>query len=267
MGMTMTEKINNKFNKEPAPPLPSSIKKWLDSLPSDFHQARAEVVASSTETFLDGHETILQYLRPDSSTSDNSFASIYDNLDRRNDYSSLMPKEIIFSEELKTIKSSLAQISAQIKEFSPSIFQFGAAREGDHQMSQEMLGKLSAIEVQLARAEGKIDNLTDKFNTVDKKVDDKIAVLNDKIDMRFGTIQENLSEIKAAIKGLATKDFTNNAITISGNSIDKNIASMKHDVDVIKKKTDDAVTNKKWLTTTIIASIAALAAIAKIIIG
>ncbi|MGG4142950.1 hypothetical protein ABEW34_07440 [Paenibacillus algorifonticola] len=142
-------------------------------------------------------------------------------------------KEDIYTlgEKLKTISASLNALLSTINLMA-----------GGLDMSAENLSEIKL----------RVEDINKSLN----KLTTDVAVIDERIKNRFDSLDKSIADIKNSIAEIKAP-----VTTLSSDSIE-----FKKDIESIKAKQADSVTNKKWLLTTILSGASVLGVILKFII-
>jgi chromosome segregation ATPase len=104
--------------------------------------------------------------------------------------------------------------------------------------------------IELKQKASSIDNVV-------RELEKDVAVIKNTLDINFTNITNTLSEIKDSINSLKTPV----------NKLSDQMIEANKDIQELKTKQNEAVTNKKWIATTVIATLGLIGTVVKLIIG
>ncbi|WP_028609235.1 DUF1515 family protein [Paenibacillus harenae] len=155
--------------------------------------------------------------------------------------------------QIQGITNEQEQIREALKQISVEMYT-SAGREDDSM--SDITQKLTEIHGRLGTVETDISNLKSNF-----------ARLDDRVEKGFAKMEAKMDKILEKFDQVPTKDYIQKEIQAPVATINTQLVEVKKDIEFLKIKSNDAVTNKKFWIGIGVSLVAAAVAVYKIIVG
>ncbi|MUT66003.1 hypothetical protein [Paenibacillus sp. NEAU-GSW1] len=152
--------------------------------------------------------------------------------------------------EIKGITNEQEQLKEALKQLSIEMY-FASSKEGDH-MSET-----------LAIIKDKVDTIEGNVNALNVN----LGKIETEMKFRFNAIEETLKTISSKLDNIPSKDYIQKEIQTPAATINTQLVEVKKDIEFLKTKSSDSVTNRKFWIGIAVSSVAAIVAIYKIVVG